>query len=672
MRLYETSQETIMETKTKSKRKKFVSIQKKLVVRNTRYMCCLSFIMLMLIVSTASLLTQDTLRLTMKQVAVNGANNLSNQIYIYTLCMNGISDSPYFENPERNREAVVERLENKTQIYWAFTSFIDLDGNDYMTGENHSSKDFFNRPLVSNDTYVSAPQVSSDGVSITLSVAAKYNDKVIGVFYMISDYDYISGLVNATSVGESGKTYIITRNDDVIIDDDIATGVQVKASTHLNKPESQLRLESKAMSGVDGNSGFGNFWGEEGFKVAGYTTVTGTDDWILITVADSNEFLYNFDLVVGFAIVMCIALTVICIFLNIRSTRNFIVPISQCAERISSLALGDVFAPVPSIRTNDEAGILAQSTENIANSLSKVLKDEERLLVSMANGDFTVESEFPEAYVGDYEVLLKSLLIIKGKLNGMLLEISNSSSQVNSAANVVSMSASNLAEGNARQEFSTKELVHAFSTISEEVDISTKRAGEIRDGVHRTGDEVRLGSQQLEELVVAMGDIGESARKIEDIIKGIEEIAFQTNILALNASVEAARAGTAGRGFAVVADEVRNLSIRSTKHVEATAGLVDITIKAIESGTEIANNTAENMKNIVLEVESAIIGTGEISQAMERQAEAIETIATSLEEISNTIANTSATSEESASTSEQLSAYATSLRDMISEFKLKH
>ncbi len=654
-----------------NQQKKFVSIQKKIVFRNTRYMMWLCMVMMVLIITTASLLTQDTLRLTMKQVAINGANNLSNQIYVYTLCMNGISDSPYFADPEANRAQVVARLENKMATYWAFTSFVDLDGNDYMTGENQSGKEFFQRALSSEDTYVSSPEARSDGMYVTFSCAAKYNNEVIGVFYMMSDYDYLHSLVNATSVGETGKTYVISTDNKVIFDDEIETGILVSASNHLGKSDSHVDMEAIAMAGNYGDAGFDNIWDENGLRVAGYTPVSGTDGWILITTAMSSEFLKNYNLVISITFAISIFMMSLFVYLNIRSTRSFTIPITECAERISNLAKGDIYSPVPNVRTNDEAGLLAQSTEEITTSLSKVLQDEEMLLTSMANGDFTVESQFPEAYVGDFAPLLQSLNTIMDKLNLTLQDISRSSTQVNGASNVVSMSASDLAEGTARQESSTQDLVSAFDTISTEVENSTLRATAIRDGIFRTGDEVRAGQEQLEELVVAMDDIAESARKIEDIIKGIEDIAFQTNILALNASVEAARAGTSGRGFAVVADEVRNLSVRSEKHVAATAGLVDLTIKAIESGTKIANNTAENMKNIVIEVESAIEGTQEITQAMETQNKAIETIGSSLEEISSVIANTSATSEESASTSEELAAYADSLHDMIAQFKLK-
>lgn len=265
--------------KNGSQKKKFVSIQRKVVVRNTRYILWMCLVMLCLIVSTGTFVSQDTLRLTMKQVAVNGANNLTKEIGIYTLCMNGIVDSPYFENPEANREEIVARLQNKIETYWAFTSFVDVNGNDYMTGENHSSKEFFTRALYGDTTYVSSPAVTNDGVFVTFSVAARYNGEVIGVFYMMSDYEYLHGIVNRTSVGETGKTYVITTQNAVVFDEDIESGLQQSASSHLNKSSSELKLEQAAMNS-EGVTGFGNIWDDDGLRVAGYTPVEGTDGWI--------------------------------------------------------------------------------------------------------------------------------------------------------------------------------------------------------------------------------------------------------------------------------------------------------------------------------------------------------------------------------------------------------
>ena len=112
-------------------------------------------------------------------------------------------------------------------------------------------------------------------------------------------------------------------------------------------------------------------------------------------------------------------------------------------------------------------------------------------------------------------------------------------------------------------------------------------ASDMRDNAHLTGEQVNVSSQQMEQLVCAMTDISATSQEIEKIISTIENISFQTNILALNASVESSRAGEAGKGFAVVAQEVRNLAAKSDEAAKASKELIENSVQAAERGNKI-------------------------------------------------------------------------------------
>jgi methyl-accepting chemotaxis protein len=167
-----------------------------------------------------------------------------------------------------------------------------------------------------------------------------------------------------------------------------------------------------------------------------------------------------------------------------------------------------------------------------------------------------------------------------------------------------------------------------------------------------------------------MEKINASSDEINKVVKVIDDIAFQINLLALNANVEAARAGKYGKGFAVVADEVRNLAVKSTDSVKETTQMVQDTVNNIKQGTEAAEATAQQLTSIVDGSGKVADFLEEIAQASREQAQAIEQITEGLDQIDQATQASTASAEESASASEELAGQAQQLRSMVAEFKL--
>ena len=175
----------------------------------------------------------------------------------------------------------------------------------------------------------------------------------------------------------------------------------------------------------------------------------------------------------------------------------------------------------------------------------------------------------------------------------------------------------------------------------------------------------------MQTLLASMQEINEASSSISKIIKVIDDISFQTNMLARNAAVEAARAGQYGKGFAVVAVEVKNLAERSANAVKETTELIDGSTQKTKNGFKIAQETAEFFNRIAEGSEKTSQLISQIAAASNEQATGISQVDTGLEQVSQVVQTNSATAEESAASSEELSSQSELLKQMVSKFKIK-
>ena len=342
------------------------------------------------------------------------------------------------------------------------------------------------------------------------------------------------------------------------------------------------------------------------------------------------------NIALGIILVVMVLTTVAVLYIAFKIIRSITEPTAQVRGALVGFSQGNLGVPVDFVGKN-ELGEMCDALRTSQKVLNSVITDISDTTAQMARGNFDVE--LTATFPGDLKPIQESINQFVLRMSETISNISQSADQVSAGSDQVSNSAQALAQGATQQASSVEELSATITDISENAKQTASAAEKAGQSVHEAGSQISTSVEYVKRLNIAMENISNSSQEISKIIATIENIAFQTNILALNAA-------------------------------KATKDLIDGSMNAVREGAEAVGNVTTSLERTSELAGSVTTMMETVVEAVESQTTAIMQVTEGIDQISAVVQTNSATSEECAAASEELSSQANIMHQMMAEFKV--
>ncbi len=646
-------------------------IQSKILLSTAATALAIAIVLMTLMTYFMHSLTSTLLLETLQPMAKSASQSVEINLHMMADRIFMIGDNAALSDPavtQQEKQALLDKAKSGIEFKWLALYLPDgtLYSGSYGSPKSIAGTSHFDMLAKTANLVIDDTKAVDSKLEIVIGAPIWSGGRI--TYYLLGSYKYdvLNDVLSNINVGVTGTALIINPDGKLMAhhDQDRVTAGETIYDTFGASPQ----IKAMAAETAKGKTGVQALDGLTGRQYFGYSPVRGTR-WALLIAAPESDFMAATNRAIQTGLAVTAVILVLAGLWTLHISRRIHNPLGRVTSRITTLAEGDLHSSIEVENTRDETQTLSMALLNTVNSVNSYTSELTRVLteLSQSNLDVSVSGEFH----GDFVVMKESLNKIITFLNEIMHSLLQAASEVFMTSHQVQENATQIEASSGSQAESLEQLKRETLVIGKNVNIVDQHVNALHSFVKKAGESMDGGNAHMADMLAAMGRINADSEEIKKISRFLEEIAMQTNILSLNASIEASRAGEAGKGFAVVAREIGELAAKSGSSARQTAMIIENAQKAIAQGSQRAQQAAVSIGDIAEASKQITDIAQQLSEAVSTEKMSLENMTKQIGEINLLAKNNLDASQMSAVASGTLTEQADALHKMAGRFRLR-